>query len=391
VDGRGGTRLVEAAVPFVDPSRVTPSDAINAAIHEVIEDGRFVGGPAVALFEEEYARYCGVSHCVGVSSGTSALQAALLATGVGAGDEVITVSATFVATAAAISTIGAVPVFVDIDPVRRTCRPDLVRAAITSRTRAIVPVDYYGHPADMAPIRDIADEYGLVVVTDSAQAHGARYRGRRVGSLADASCFSFYPSKNLGAFGDAGAVTTEDPVIAERMRELRNHGRSRDRDDHVRIGQNWRLDTLQAAVLRVKLRHLDAWNALRRQAADKYTRLLGDTGLELPAVDVQAEHAYHLYVVRHPERDAIRRALAEHGIDARVHYPRPVHLVPAFQRHRLRSWALPETEALAAECLSLPLFPGITEAELDRVAAVIRDATGRTDHGHRNHARSQGA
>lgn len=365
----GGTRLMEATVPFADLSRVAPTDAIHAAISEVIEDGRFVGGPAVALFEQEYARYCEAAHCVGVSSGTSALQAALQACGVGQGDEVITVSATFVATAAAIVTTGATPVFVDIDPVLRTCRPDLVRAAITPRTKAIVPVDYYGQPADIAPLRDIADEHGLVLVADSAQAHGATYRGRRVGSLADVTCFSFYPSKNLGALGDAGAVTTDDPVIAERIRELRNHGRSRDRDEHARIGQNWRLDTIQAAALRVKLSYLDSWNALRRRAAERYAELLAGSGLELPAVGLLAEHVYHLYVVRHPERDAIRLALAGHGIDARVHYPRPVHLMPIFQRYWSRS--LPNTEALAAECLSLPMFPGITDAELHRVAAAV--------------------
>jgi dTDP-4-amino-4,6-dideoxygalactose transaminase len=367
--GNGDTRLLAPTVPFADLSRLAPTDRIRAAVDEVLEDGRFVGGPAVALFEQEFAQYCGTSHCVGVSSGTAALQAALQAYGVGRDDEVITVAATFVATAAAIVTIGAVPVFVDIDPVHRTCRPDLVRAAVTPRTKAIVPVDYYGHPADMTALREIADEYGLILVADGAQAHGATYRGRRVGSLADVTCFSFYPSKNLGALGDAGAVTTDDPVIAERIRQLRNHGRGQDRDDHARIGQNWRLDTIQAAALLVKLSCLDEWNALRREAARQYGQLLSDTEFELPAVDPRVEHAYHLYVVRHQRRDAVRLGLAERGVDTRVHYPCPVHLMPIFRRYRTRP--LPDTEALAAECLSLPLFPGITEAELHRVATAV--------------------
>jgi dTDP-4-amino-4,6-dideoxygalactose transaminase len=236
-------------------------------------------------------------------------------------------------------------------------------------------VDYYGQPADLAPIREIADRHGLLVVADSAQAHGATYRGRRVGSLAHASCFSFYPSKNLGALGDAGAVTTDDPAIAEHMRELRDHGRGSDRDEYVRIGQNARLDALQAAVLRVKLAHLDGANALRRQAADWYASLLAGSELDLPTAAPDATHVYHLYVVRHPERDAIRLALADLGIDARVHYPHPVHLIPVFDRYRPPSGSLPATEALAAECLSLPLFPGITQDELSRVASAVRHVT----------------
>jgi dTDP-4-amino-4,6-dideoxygalactose transaminase len=265
-------------------------------------------------------------------------------------------------------------VFVDIDPVRRTLRPELIRTAITPRTKAIVPVDYYGQPADHAPIRELADEHGLVVVADAAQAHGAGYRGRRVGSLAHATCFSFYPAKNLGAAGDAGAVTTDDPGIARRIRELRNHGRGADRDEHVRVGHNWRLDTIQAAVLRVKLPRLDQWNALRRKAADRYARLLAGTELEPPAVASDVDHVFHLYVVRHPRRDEVRAALARRGIDSRVHYPSPVHRIPSLAGYR--SGALPETESLAAECLSLPLFPGITEAEQDRVAVAVHEVTG---------------
>jgi dTDP-4-amino-4,6-dideoxygalactose transaminase len=359
-------------VPFADLARLAPADEIVMAIQDLLADGRFVGGPVVTEFEREFASYCEVAHCVGTSSGTSALQAALLAVGAGPGDEVITVSATFVATAAAIVHTGATPVFVDIDPIRRTCDPDSVRAAITTRTRAIVPVDLYGHPTDLLPITRLAAEHGLAVVVDAAQAHGARYRGARVGSLADATCFSFYPSKNLGALGDAGAVTTNNPLLADQVRELRDHGRGARRDTHNRIGHNWRLDALQAAVLRVKLRHLDNWNALRRDAAERYQRELAGTELCVPATTADAEHVFHLYVVRHPNRDALRTALARYGVDARVHYPAPVHREPAFQRYRPRDRALPMAEALAAQCLSLPLFPGITEAEVDRVASVIR-------------------
>ncbi|RGA05523.1 DegT/DnrJ/EryC1/StrS family aminotransferase [Microbispora triticiradicis] len=363
-------------VPFNDLARSMPRDEVWSRVREVLEDGRYISGPEVAAFEREFARYCGAGHCVGVSSGTTALQAALLAFGVGPGDEVITVSATFMATTAAIVHVGAVPVFVDIDPRHRTMRVDAVEPAVTSRTRAIVAVDLYGHPSDIGPITEVARRHGLTVICDAAQAHGASYHGRRVGSLADATTFSFYPSKNLGAVGDAGAVTTDRADIADRIRELRDHGRRADRDDHVRVGYNWRLDAVQAAVLRVRLRHLDGCIRARREAAARYGRLLARSHLDLPTEATGVEHAYHLYVVSGADRTRMRAALRARGIATAVHYPTPVHLLPPMRPYAPadHSRRLAVTEALARECLSLPMFPGITAAEQAAVADAVHEA-----------------
>ncbi|WP_399096250.1 DegT/DnrJ/EryC1/StrS family aminotransferase [Streptomyces sp. BBFR2] len=364
-------------VPFNDLARSTPAGAIRAALDGVIAEGAFIHGSALSAFERRFAAYSGAAHCVGTSSGASALQCALTAVGCGPGDEVVTVSSTFVATAAAIVHTGARPVFVDIDPVTLTARPDQVRAALTPRTRAIVPVHLYGRPAAPRELAAIGAEHGIPVVADAAHAHGATHGGRPVAAYATVSCFSFYPSKNLGAFGDAGALVTDDAALARRARALCDHGR--EGDEVVAVGHNWRLDTLQAAVLDAKLGHADVWAAQRRRAADTYRRLLDGTGLTLPAPD--AGHAHHLYVVRHPERDALRAELARHGVDARIHYPRAVHTMEPFRGFPAAPDGLPVSEELAGQCLSLPLFPGITDEELSAVARAVHTAL-RTLGGH---------
>ncbi|MFF5438586.1 DegT/DnrJ/EryC1/StrS family aminotransferase [Streptomyces achromogenes] len=359
-------------IPFNDLARTAPMDTLRAAVDDAITAGDFVHGRAIDSFERRFAEYNGVAHCVGTSSGTSALQCALAAAGCGPGDEVVTVSATFVATAAAITHTGASPVFVDVDPATGTARPDQVRAAVTARTRAILPVHLYGHPADPRELAAIGAEHGIPVIADASHAHGATWDGRPVAAYADVTCFSFYPSKNLGAFGDAGALVTDDPQLARRARSLRDHGR--EDGEVVTVGHNWRMDTLQAAVLAAKLPHLDHWTRLRRRAADRYRGSLRDTGLTLLTTSPAAGHAHHLYVVRHPQRDALRAELAGHGVDTRVHYPRAVHQLRPFSAFRTPPGGLPETEALARQCLSLPLFPGITDEELDTVARAVRAA-----------------
>ncbi|MGW8329155.1 DegT/DnrJ/EryC1/StrS family aminotransferase [Streptomyces sp. NPDC055897] len=357
-------------IPFNDLARTALTDILRAAIDEVVTDGDFVHGRAIDTFEQRFAQYNGVAHCVGTSSGTSALQCALAAVGCGPGDEVVTVAATFVATAAAIVHTGARPVFVDIDPVTLTARPDHIRAAISPRTRAIVPVHLYGRPAGPRELAAIGAEYGIPVIADASHAHGATWEGRAAAAYADISCFSFYPSKNLGAAGDAGALVTDDAGVARRARALRDHGR--EADEVVTVGHNWRMAAIQAAVLNAKLPYLDDWVRARRRAADGYRRLLDGSGPVLPAPE--SGHAYHLYVVRHPERDALRAELARRGVDTRVHYAPAVHALKPFGEFRTVPEGLPETEALAAQCLSLPLFPGITEAELATVARAVRAA-----------------
>ncbi|MGW7574934.1 DegT/DnrJ/EryC1/StrS family aminotransferase [Streptomyces sp. NPDC054765] len=364
--------MTSGRVPFNDVGRTAPMDALRAAVDDAVITGGFVRGPAIDSFERQFAAYNGTAHCVGTSSGTSALQCALAAVGCGPGDEVVTVSATFAATAAAIVHTGASPVFVDIDPATRTARPDQVRAVISARTRAILPVHLYGHPADLRELSAIGAERGIPVVVDASHAHGARWDERPAAAHADVSCFSFYPSKNLGAFGDAGALVTDDADLARRARALCDHGRAD--GEVVLAGHNWRMDTLQAAVLGAKLPYLDDWVGLRKQAADGYRRRLEGTGVGLPAASPGVGHAYHLYAIRHPERDALRAELAQHGIDTRVHYPRAVHHLRPFSACRTAPDGLPETVALARQCLSLPLFPGITDAELDAVAQAVRAA-----------------
>ena len=343
---------------------------IDAAIARVIANTSFIMGPEVRAFEEAFAAYCQARYAVGVSSGTAAIELTLRALGVGPGDEVITTPFTFIATAEAISATGATPVFADIDPLTYNLSPAAVEAAITSRTRALLPVHLYGQPADTGALRAIAQRHGLALIEDAAQAHGAALHGRRVGSLGDAACFSFYPGKNLGGYGDGGAVTTDDEALAGRLRKLRDHGRA-SKYVHDELGYGHRLDALQAAILGAKLPHLDAANAARRRLAARYSELLADTDLVLPHAPAGVAPVWHLYVVRTPQRDALLASLREQGIEAGIHYPLPLHLQPAYRALGLGPGSFPVAEAASQQVLSLPLFPELSEEQQERVAAAL--------------------
>lgn len=343
--------------------------AIDAAIARVLDSGWYVLGQEVAAFEREFGDYLGCAHAVGVNSGTDALQLALRGLGIGAGDEVVTVSHTAIATIAAIELAGAVPVLADIDPVHYTLDPQALEAAITPRTRAVVVVHLYGQAADMEAILAIARRHGLKVVEDCAQATGARHGGKRLGTLGDVGCFSFYPTKNLGAVGDGGAVVTDDPALADRLRSLREYGWRGDRLSHV-PGLNSRLDEMQAAILRAKLPFLDAGNARRNAIAGRYDAALAGR-VTCPARRQGAEHAFHLYVVRVPGRDRVAAAMKEHGVAASVHYPRAGHQQPAYAGRLAGRDRLPETERAVDEILTLPIYPELSEAEVDTVIAAI--------------------
>lgn len=344
---------------------------IDAAMARVLEQGRYILGEETRTFENEFAEYIGVHHGVGVGSGTEALHAAIVACELGAGDEVITVSHTAVATVAAIEMAGATPVFVDLEPGFFTLDPEKLEAAITPRTRAIIPVHLYGQPAALDPIIRIARSHNLRVIEDCAQAHGATYRGRRVGSLGDIACFSFYPTKNLGAIGDGGMIVTNDPKLAERARLLREYGWAERYVSHL-SGWNSRLDELQAAILRVKLRYLDSDNEQRAAIAGQYHEGLAESGLALPRMRDEATHVFHLYVVRTPRRDDLQEYLAGKGVGTLVHYPVPVHLQPAYARRFAGKAPLPETESAAREVLSLPIYPELPSADAQAVIAALR-------------------
>jgi dTDP-4-amino-4,6-dideoxygalactose transaminase len=344
---------------------------IDSAIARVMESGRYILGQEVAAFEEEFAAYIGVRYGIGVGSGTDALHLALRACGVGVGDEVITVSHTAVATAAAIELCGARPVFVDIDPSTFVIDPDQVERVITSRTKAIIPVHLYGHVADMEVIQSVARSHGLVVVEDCAQSHGATYGGRKSGSMGDLAAFSFYPTKNLGAFGDGGMVITHNKELAERVRLLREYG-WRQRFNSEIPGLNSRLDEVQAAVLRVKLKRLDQWNGERRRKAAIYTKGLEGFGIVCPTEKKPAHHVYHLYVIRTKRRDSLQAFLEGQGIGTLVHYPIPIHLQHAYKHLGYDRGDLPLTEACSQEILSLPFFPELTESEIETVVLTIR-------------------
>jgi dTDP-4-amino-4,6-dideoxygalactose transaminase len=344
-----------------------------AAIDEVIEASAFAGGPFVTRFEEDFARFCGVEHAVGVGSGTDALWLALLALGIGPGDEVITVPMTFIATAEAISRTGAVPVFVDIDETTYTLDPAGLEAALTPRSKAILPVHLFGQLADMEPILAFAKLHGLHVIEDAAQAHGATYQGRRAGSLGAAGCFSFYPGKNLGAFGEAGAVTTHDSKLACQMRMFRDHGQSR-KYHHSVVGWNCRMDGIQAAVLRLKLRELDANNARRREIAIRYSEAFAAIpDLVRPVCNPKGVSAHHLYVVRVPDREGLMRSLAEKGIGTAIHYPIPVHLQEAYGFLDLALGSFPVSEQCANEFVSLPMYPELTPAQMNAVIEAVME------------------
>jgi len=345
---------------------------IDRAVSDVLDSAHYVLGPDVAGFEEAFATYSGAQFGVAVNSGTSALHLAMLALGIGPGDEVITVPFTFVATVAAIRYTGARPVLVDVDPRRLTMDPAAFAAAITPRTKAVVPVHLYGQPADMDPIVATARRHGLGVIEDAAQAHGAEYKGRRVGSFGDLACFSFYPGKNLGAYGEGGMVVTSHEPHARAVRMLRDWGQS-ERYRHVVQGFNYRMDGLQGAILGVKLRHLDGWTEARRQRAALYNQLLVDGGVCPPVEAPGAKHVYHIYAVRSSERDALQRSLTERGIQTGLHYPIPVHLQPAHADLGYRQGQFPNAEAAARETLSLPMYPELTDEQVGSVAEAIRE------------------
>jgi dTDP-4-amino-4,6-dideoxygalactose transaminase len=362
------------SVPYLDLQaqyRPLRSEVLNA-LEEICESTSFAQGRATSEFEAKFAAYCGVDHCVSLNSGTSALHLALRCLNIGPGDEVVTVSLTFIATAWAISYVGATPVFVDIDPVRRTLNPDNLEAAITSRTKAIIPVHLYGMPAEMDRIMAIAERHGLPVIEDAAQAHGAKYRGRRVGQFGQIACFSFYPGKNLGAYGEGGALITNDASIAQRARSLRDHAQS-EKYLHDEIGYNYRMDSFQGAVLSIKLKHLDEWNTARNDVAQLYTELLKDSSYKLPTHVSDSECVWHCYVIETPERERVRSALHDVGIQSAVHYPVPIHLQKAYAHLGYRTGDLPATEALCEHCLSLPIYPELSREKISRVASVLLD------------------
>lgn len=364
-------------VPYLDLKAQYHSikPEIDAAIARLLESCQFVLGEAVAGFERDFAAYCGAKECIGVNSGTSAIHLALLAAGVGPGDEVITTPFTFVATVAAILYTGATPVLVDIDPVSFNIDPSKVEAAIGKRTKALLPVHLYGQPADMDPLLEIARRRGIALIEDAAQAHGAEYRGRRCGSMGVMACFSFYPGKNLGAYGEGGAVTTGDPQLARKLRLLRDWG-AEGKYNHVLRGFNYRMEGMQGAVLGVKLRHLESWTEGRRAKARRYDQLLANADLQLPRAMSYARHVYHTYTVRSAGRDALQKALAAQQIQTGIHYPVPVHLQPAYADLGYGRGSFPQAEQAAREVLSLPIFPEMTEEQQQTVAnAVVQAAT----------------
>lgn len=361
-------------VPFVDlkAQYLSIKAEIDAAVIALLESTQFVLGKEVAAFEELFAAYTQTSHAMGVNSGTSALHLALLAAGVGEGDEVITTPFTFIATVSAIDYARAKPVFVDIDPVSFTIDPALIEAAITPRTKALLPVHLYGQPADMDPIMDIAQRHGLAVIEDAAQAHGAEYKGRRVGSIGDLGCFSFYPGKNLGAYGEGGAVTTNKPELARLVRMLRDWGAER-RYYHDLKGFNYRLEGVQGAVLKVKMGYIEAWTEARRAHAARYGELLVGTGVRTPDALPDRHHVYHIYAIREARREALQTFLQERGVATGIHYPIPVHLQQAFAELGHKVGDFPHSEAAANEVLSLPMFPELRPEQQDVVVAALKD------------------
>jgi dTDP-4-amino-4,6-dideoxygalactose transaminase len=363
-------------VPFLDlkAQNVSLSAEIQQRLDRVVREGCFILGPAVEEFERDFAAFVGARHCVGLNNGTSALHMALLACGVGPGDEVITTPHTWISTSWAISYVGAVPVYVDIDPETYCLDPAQVERAVTARTKAILPVHLYGQAADVLALRGVADRYGLTLIEDAAQAHGSRVNGRCVGTFGRVGCFSFYPGKNLGAFGEAGAIVTDDAEVAERIRRLRDHGQA-GRHHHVELGFNTRMEGMQGAVLSAKLPHLDRWNELRRRHADRYSALLnGLDEIELPLAAQRDAHVWHLFVVllRDMSRDELRRTLSEMGVATGVHYPVPVPFQPAYAALGYSRGSLPIAEDVMARCVSLPMFPEMSDVQIDHVVKALK-------------------
>jgi dTDP-4-amino-4,6-dideoxygalactose transaminase len=362
-------------VPFLDlkAQHAPLKEEILGCWSEILDTAGFIGGPQVAALEKEFAAACGTSHCIAVSNGTDALIFIFKALGLKPGDEVIVPADTFIATSEAVSLAGGRPVFVDVLPDTYNVDPDKLASAITLRTKGIVPVHLYGQTADMDPIWDIARKHGLWVVEDAAQAHLAEYKGREAGSMGVAAGFSFYPGKNMGACGDAGAVTTSDAALADTIRKLRDHGSAK-KYHHEFEGHNGRCDAIQAAALRVKLRHLPQWNASRRAVARRYQELLGDVRrVRLPRVAAQCLPVWHLFVAQVEDRDSVQQALHERGIATGLHYPVPLHLQQAYAHVGLRAGAFPVTEALARRLLSLPMFPELTEDQIAYVCTALRE------------------
>lgn len=371
--------MLVPTIPMVDlgAQYQTIKSEIDDAIARTIASSAYIGGAEMRAFEEEFAAYCadgsdGPAYCASCGNGTDAIYLALRALGIGPGDEVITVSHTFIATAEMITLAGARPVFVDVYEDTMLMDVDALEAAITPRTKAIIPVHLYGQLCDMDRIMEIAERHGLKVIEDAAQAHGARWRGRRAGTFGDLATFSFFPGKNLGAYGDGGAVVGRDPDLVQRVRMLANHGRV-DKYLHEFEATSSRLDGLQAAILRVKLRRLDDWNAARRRVADRYTGALRGLDIVLPAVDARAEPVWHQYVIRVRDRAGLQAALKEQGIATGVHYPVPLHRQPAYRHLEIPEGALPVTERVAADILSLPMYAELTDEQIDRITGTIRD------------------
>ena len=361
-------------VPFVDLKRQYSSikPEIDAAIQDVLDNTAFIMGENVKNFESNFAKFCGVKHAIGVSSGTSALHLALLGAGIKPGDEVITVPNTFIATAEAISHAGAKPVFVDIDKETYTINVSKIKDKITEKTKAVIPVHLYGQMVEMDDLMELAQDNNLKIIEDSAQAHGAEYKCRKAGTIANSGCFSFYPGKNLGAYGDAGMVTTNDDEIAENVKILRDHGRS-DKYEHKIIGFNHRIDALQAAILNVKLRYLNGWTDARRKNAKLYNELLSNVDVVTPVEKEYSKHVYHLYVIRTKKRDELQKYLKTHGIATGVHYPIPLHLQPAYSHLDYKEGDFTVTEEYSGEILSLPMFGELTEEEIGYVVEKIKE------------------
>jgi len=359
-------------IPLVDLKAQYASirNDIDAAISRVVSNADFILGSEVDAFESEFANYCQAEHAVGLDSGMSALELGMRALGIGPGNEVITPAHSFIASSSAISFTGATPIWVDVDPVSYNMDTSQIEAAITERTKAIMPVHLYGQPADMEPILEIARRHRLLVVEDACQAHGARYRGRRVGAIGDIGAFSFYPGKNLGAYGDAGALVTNRAEVADRVRMMRNYGQ-RKKYEHAYLAWNRRLDTMQAAVLRVKLPHLDAWNAARRRHASMYDELLAGARLDLPRTAPDGDHVFHLYLFQAERRDDLLDGLAQDGIRAGIHYPIPIHRQEAYRERGFGPGSFPVTESIAPRLLSLPMYPELEESQVHRIAEAV--------------------
>lgn len=362
------------SVPYLDlPAQMRPlRKEIDAAIARTLDSCSFCLGPDVVQFEKDFARHCNAEHCVAFNSGTSALHIALMLLNVTQGDEVISTPSTFVATSWAISYVGAKPVYVDIDDATFNINPALVEKAITPRTKAILPVHLYGHPVDLDPLLAISRKHNIPLVEDAAQAHAAKYKGKVIGTFGAMSCFSFYPGKNLGAYGEGGALVTNNAEFAKRARSLREHG-STQRYYHDEVGFNYRMEGIQGAVLGVKLKHLDAWTRERRRVANRYHELLAGTPLQLPKDAPWAESAYHLYVVRHPKRDALKKHLEDNKVGCALHYPLPLHMQKCYASLGYKEGDFPVSEKAARECLSLPIYPEMTDEQIQRVATVTRE------------------